>query len=838
MKNTDDFNLIDAYIKHGWHIIAIDPFSKRPQSKQWNRPGSRLTSANQLPDQCGVGLCHAFSGTMCLDIDNVKYAKALLNDHGIDLNQLLSDPNAVILDSTRDNRSKLLFTLPDKQPIPTVKLKHGRVNALEFRCGTRENLSVQDVLPPSVHPVTRRPYRWAGNGNWRNAPVLPGNLIKLWHEVLGGINNLKRSKTLPVVDSPEFEDVVNAIVHIPPDIGRDDWITVGMSLHWFGNQNDLDARCFELWNTWSRGTVKQPSAKYKGVNDLRSAWRSFRREGRTIRSLFKLAREHGWEPNQKEINFLFDTLLPHANIIDNPLNHISPSPPPLDLNLWPETLAQRAEMVSESVGCDPLVPLLSGLACASGAIDNRTRLELAPGFTVPPTLWVMIIGQPSDKKSPGSRPMRKALRQLEQNDAINYKINYDQWQIKEGIHAKQRKRLIAELSENPLGSLPDLPAISVLEDEPVRLRLLIQDITSARLVQEMQKRPEGCLCWLDESSGWIRKLTDSKNGEDRSIWVSAYESEPFIMDRVGAGDVHCENLAISIYANVQPRVLAEHINNLSNDGLIQRFILSPLRASHTHIGNPIPDVLSNEPEWIRLIERLHALKVQTYTLSSEGYDCFREFQKWHIGYMKDNVALQEDANFQTAVGKAVGLAGRLILVNHMMTYLDEPIVSRETVERSISIMRQFIIPCLHYVYHTMMNHRSFDQWLMNHILAHADDGKIALSEIRISARRQISDLSIVQRDLLIRDSMELIESYNWVALAKQSRGQATWYINPNLKTMYQQRRRRVLIARQRRLEENRKNALKGVDYIEERYTPGFVEEFGLTTVDEILALDQ
>jgi len=47
----------------------------------------------------------------------------------------------------------------------------------ELRAG-----SVQDVLPPSIHPDTGRPYQWAGRSIFDELPELPPQLLTLWRE--------------------------------------------------------------------------------------------------------------------------------------------------------------------------------------------------------------------------------------------------------------------------------------------------------------------------------------------------------------------------------------------------------------------------------------------------------------------------------------------------------------------------------------------------------------------------------------------------------------------------------------------------------------------------------
>ena len=58
--------------------------------------------------------------------------------------------------------------------------KEKQITVLEFRCATRDGLTVQDVLPPSIHPDTGQPYRWGGKGDWWDIPEIPQTLLHVW----------------------------------------------------------------------------------------------------------------------------------------------------------------------------------------------------------------------------------------------------------------------------------------------------------------------------------------------------------------------------------------------------------------------------------------------------------------------------------------------------------------------------------------------------------------------------------------------------------------------------------------------------------------------------------
>jgi hypothetical protein len=44
-----------------------------------------------------------------------------------------------------------------------------------------------------------------------------------------------------------------------------------------------------------------------------------------------------------------------------------------------------------------------------------------------------------------------------------------------------------------------------------------------------------------------------------------YNSDQYELDRVGSGSTYCENIAVSLFGSVQPRVIKNAINRLSDD---------------------------------------------------------------------------------------------------------------------------------------------------------------------------------------------------------------------------------------------------------------------------------
>lgn len=782
--------MIDQYLSAGWSLVPIPQGTKGPRHTGWNQRGSGLKSFADLPENYGVGLAHAYTGTMAFDIDSWE----LTTNYGIDCDALYAAPDAVIIESGKPGHGKLLYRMPFGMTLPSKKVIIERQTAFEFRCATMDGLTVQDVLPPSLHPETMRPYRWAGQGHWARLPMVPDQILKIWRDLLS------KEITSVKVDGVDasWEEIWQALSSINPDCTRDEWVQAGMALHWAGIQMVNNDQALALWNTWS-----QRGAKYPGEREILNQWHSFRADkGTTVTlgTLFHIARQHGWVRPMPDASTLFKEVK-----VTSPSDlyaSMRPAPPEMDLSLWPSVLSTRAQEVSDSVGCDPLVPLFAGLAAVCGVVDAQSRLELMPGFQVPPVLWLMTLGDPADKKSPGSRPMLAPLKGIEAEDRPRYNKEVLDWEAKESAYGSAKKAFLDAAASPEFLMGKELPTVPDAPQQPVPLKITVSDITSQKLVRVAADRPRGVLCHLDEMNAWVKKLTDRSSGEDRSAWVVSYESERYEMDRVGAGSIHAENLAVSIYGNIQPRVFRDSVESLSADGLLQRFIPAILRHDKTRLGHPTPDYLSSAGTWENTLRLVFALPTMTYKLSPDAFRVFRDFQAWYERAKQDERLILSGDTYMTAFGKLEGLAGRIALLFHVIENPFSPMVSASLMERVIRLIRSYIIPAFRYTLGEVGGTSAIDSWLAEYIIQYGDKPSITLSEIKRSARKILENVSSTHAaSQMILGAMYDLEQAHWVARiddrSKEHQHIAEWLINPALKTMFSDHREEVILAKQR-----------------------------------------
>lgn len=254
------------YVAKGWVVVPIASGTKGPTHIGWQLRENCVATAEQcVRVKANVGLAHAYSGTCVLDLDDVQKARVWLSEQGIDLDELLSAADAVRISSGRENRNKLLFRLPEgAKPLVTRQLPE---YGIEFRCASGSGNTVQDVLPPSVHPETGRPYVWDYDdtlGHWSMPPVLPDDVFKLWTSLRKTAEKVVDEKAPVGLGKSEMRKL---LAQRDPNCGYQDWINAGFATHHEMRGADLG---FELWDEWSAGGVDYP-----GEDALLRHWNSF-----------------------------------------------------------------------------------------------------------------------------------------------------------------------------------------------------------------------------------------------------------------------------------------------------------------------------------------------------------------------------------------------------------------------------------------------------------------------------------------------------------------------------------------------------------------------------------
>ncbi len=771
----------------GWRVCCIPAGMKGPTGSGWNTVGATF-----IPQGYNIGLLHALSGTCALDIDSLHAAQLWLSERGVNLDALLNAPGAVQVVSGREGRAKLLYRLP--LPLPTKKITVKGKTLLEFRCASADGTSMQDVLPPSLHPDTGQPYQW--RGDYTKLPMIPNELLAVWMSLL----TERPAQSSRAEPPPEPDEIASALKSLSPDCDRKTWLEIGMAI----NSVLPDETGFALWDDWS-----MVSSKYR-PSEMRNQWRSLRPKegGITVATLFKHAYEAGWQrPVPKGMFGPIPMEAASRQDVEKAM-HATSTVPPLDPSLWPPRLLARAAEVSSTVGCDVAVPLLASLGAVSAAADARIRLRINETWAVSPVLWTMTIGEPSDKKTPGSRPMFTPLAKLEAEDAPRYQAAMLAWTGKEARYAAQMKahREFHEKAHEPNDAAPE---VEPLPEKPEPLRLTVYDATSQKVVRLAASHPQGFLLVLDEMKSWLGKLNDKTSGEDRGCWIQGYEGGSYTMDRVGGGTIRADNFALSIYGNCQPTVFRDELKGSSTDGVMQRFLPVVVNQEANKMWkNAPPEFLSTAKDYEALIRQVHALPQFEYSMMPDAMEVFRAFCEFCLDFRRAEKNINRAVAYQTALGKMEGNCARLILLTHLATQPTCPLIDRETVERAVDLMTKYFLPMLRFTYLDVAKQRdNYGMAIFDYILQAASvQETVNMAELRRAARVENSEeLPPWKLDALIRTAMDDLTVLGSVMLTQDHQRNPVWAINPELAVRFKVERERFIRSRQENIERLRAN---------------------------------
>ena len=349
------------------------------------------------------------------------------------------------------------------------------------------------------------------------------------------------------------------------------------------------------------------------------------------------------------------------------------------------------------INTDACFGALSCIVTAAGVIDDRIKLEVGYEWSESARLWGCIVGESSTKKSPMlmavTKPLNSLIEKVAREDA---EIARRQDIIDARYKAAMKKYTEACIASDDHDT--PMPPMAKREE---RLRVKVQSLTTEGLEEVLRDCPRGIFCDVDELAGWLGSMDAyrAQGKKDRGLWLQAYNGGALQKDLVGRGSFLIHNWSVTILGGIQPSKIRELAPNMSDDGLLQRFIVV---CSEKPGGPARSDVKPNIPAieaWHELIDTLYHTKpggsLVKMTLEAAA---IREDAVHTISNIINSRYIS--LAFTSALGKWEGVSARLILVYHCIACA----VSRAHPES---------VPVSALTAQTAMN------YLMNHLLPHA-----------------------------------------------------------------------------------------------------------------------
>jgi hypothetical protein len=270
---------------------------------------------------------------------------------------------------------------------------------------------------------------------------------------------------------------------------------------------------------------------------------------------------------------------------------------PFPVDVLPEAAARLVDVGATAIGCSKDFLGLCVLAVAAGVIGRSVNLRLKSGYYVPPTIFGVLVGPPSDGKSPALRAAASPTRLIDKALEAEFERELSRWET-EAEDARKTK-----VKPPP---------------RPRPQRIDVDDATVEALIGILADNPRGLVMIKDELTALVLGLNQYKGGKgsDRASLLSVWVGAAIKKDRVANEDrvpIRCLHPCMSIIGGHTPDMLGELIDARGRaDGFLDRFLFvspDPAPTNSWAWGGVPEDVTEAWDELVlRLWQRPMALK--------------------------------------------------------------------------------------------------------------------------------------------------------------------------------------------------------------------------------------
>lgn len=388
-----------------------------------------------------------------------------------------------------------------------------------------------------------------------------------------------------------------------------------------------------------------------------------------------------------------------------------PDPPAIDVDaMTPPVLAAMAKSVDAHLQVPVEAPALIGISVLSTAALGRFNVaDPAAGWTQPPIVRTLTTLRSGERKSDTVRIMADPVRRaghrmwrdheeaIEKNAAEREKIEIALEDVKSRLKKDSANTMLLTEFDALKARLAGLPDPS--KNPP---QLTVSDTTPEALVTALHDNDQ-CLGMLLAEDTLFGQVAGMYSGSPNlGIYLSSYDEEEYIVNRVGSGVRMLPTPALAIGMLVQPHVLerAATIPGARDSGFLGRWIygVPKSRMGERTIQSPPLDEQAKHA-WEQAVSRFLQMprrpeQVPVVELGPEARADLNSFREWIEPHQREITGRYSHMTDWT--GKVAGTALRLAGIYHLAAGrgFDEK-VSFETMHWATSLCRW---ACVHAEY--------------------------------------------------------------------------------------------------------------------------------------------
>ena len=460
----------------------------------------------------------------------------------------------------------------------------------------------------------------------------------------------------------------------------------------------------------------------------------------------------------------------------------------------PEEIRPYIEAVSESLQVPVDMVATFVLSILSLCIQGKYWLNVKPDWTESLNLYVVVVGRPSERKSPTLKETTKPVFKYVEEENQKRQPYIAEYQLKKKILTGRLKNIqdaLSKMSKKNTYTMNDAIECQkeLTELEEVReLKMILDDVTPESLVKAMQENNER-MGIISAEGGIFGMLAGRYNNNTNfDIFLKSYSGEYYSAVRIGREDAELKHPYLTICLAVQPQVISDIMENkdFRGKGLLARFLYS---IPNTRVGErvyktkPISPFIRSDYE--KLIHELLDIPdftnfVERTIRLSDGADKLAEtYYHWIESRLTNELEEIEDWAGKLH-GNTMRIAGILHVVKHRIGSVNT-LLEESTMKSAIEIGK-------YYLEHSKM---AFD------IMGLSDpqevkEAKYIISRLGTNDKNDLNDF-INKRDAIrlcqryesveeMEPGLKCLEEHGYIAIVKETKGRGRpsekIYINP------------------------------------------------------------
>lgn len=314
------------------------------------------------------------------------------------------------------------------------------------------------------------------------------------------------------------------------------------------------------------------------------------------------------------------------------------------------------EQMSDALQCPLDLVGLPVLGALSVAIGTTRVIEVTQEWEELPVLYLAIVGEPGDSKSPA---INKALQVLYDAD--------------DAADREYRRQLRAWKQQAEAPGVDPGP-------QPLYQQIVVDDVTIEALVQVLQANPRGVIQRLDELSGLMSGMNQYRGGKgrDKQYYLQMWSKTPIVVNRRADGSEprRVSYPFVSLIGGIQPDMLSSLADKGKRDGFLDRILFA--------WAEPVPQPWREPAVNVAVKERYSAM-IQNLLMLSHATDggeentpnrtrfdiaAKRAWAEWITEHREERQCASFPAYLKGPWRKFEAYAARLALILHMARVAD------------------------------------------------------------------------------------------------------------------------------------------------------------------------